>query len=78
MFFKNREIRVRIANTKNEENGSAEMEERFAIDPEQIYEIGQKLIKQGVIAITAVVLIVKAADTLSQIAVKKSTHKDEE
>jgi hypothetical protein len=80
MLFKNRELRIKVANTKNDnEKTTTKVDEILHTDTlQKIEETGKRLVKYVAGAVVAGIVIVKAADTLSQIAVKKTKSADDE
>jgi diaminopimelate decarboxylase len=80
MFLKNRELRIKVAKTKkNEENDiSAIMDDVVNEDSAQlIEELGRKLIRNCAITAVVVFSVIKVADTLGEIAVKKTKSADQ-
>lgn len=76
MFLNNREIRIKVAKTPQNENEAPEMEERIYVDPEKIAKIAKDLVKHTAIAVGAVLVASKVLDTLSEIAIKKTKSAD--
>ncbi len=78
-MFKNREFRVRLAKTDNNEETAPTLEEVLNPDSAKlIEEAGKRLVKYTTIAIGAIIVTAKLADTLSEIAVKKTKSADKD
>lgn len=77
-MFKNREVRIQVAK-KNDDNVDAPtLKEVLTPDSAKlIEETGRKMMKNLAITVVAVVAAIKLADTLSEIAVKKTKSADE-
>ena len=76
--FKNHEIRVRVANAKKDNEDSAPSVQQI-INPEStklVEDAAKRFVKNIAITVGVVILACKAADTLSQIVVKKTKSAD--
>lgn len=77
-MFKNRELRIRVAKPEEADQPLPTMEQ--VINPDSIQlieEAGERFVKRLAITVVAVVAAIKLADTLSEIAVKKTKSADE-
>lgn len=77
--LKNRELRIKMSKAPRNEDDNPITEE--IINPESaklIEETGRKLIKHFAVTVVTVVVVIKAIDTLSEIAVKKTKSADNE
>jgi hypothetical protein len=75
--FKNHEVRVRLAKQGNDDPTPAEKQ----INPESVKlveDTAKRFVKNLAITVGVVILACKAADTLSQIVVKKTKSADNE
>jgi hypothetical protein len=73
-MFNNHAVQTKIVNTKkNPETPDKSVLEYIGITPSQIDQIAKDVILYSAIAVTAVIVLFKVADTASQIAVKKTT-----
>lgn len=79
-MFKNRELRVRIANTNKDVNApTTSVDEPLNPDTVKlIEETGNRFVKRLALTVVAVVVAIKVADTLGEIAVKKTKSADSE
>lgn len=67
-------VQTKIVNTKNTpETPDKSVLEYIGITPDQIDQIAKDVILYASIAVTGIIVLFKVADTVSQIAVKK-TH----
>lgn len=76
--FKNHEIRVRVANAKKD-NEDPTSSGKQIINPEStklVEDAAKRFVKNLAIAVGVVIISCKVADTLSQIAVKKTRSAD--
>lgn len=79
-MFKNRELRVRIANTNKDVNAPTTVVDE-PLNPDTvklIEETGNRFVKRLALTVVAVVVAIKVADTLGEIAVKKTKSADSE
>lgn len=80
MFLENRELRVRIHNKKKDKDETPEttVEELTEESANLIEDVGKELIKYFAIAAVTAYVVIKAVDTASKIAVKKTKSADNE
>lgn len=82
MFLENRELRIRIHNKKKDENKDeipeTTIEELTEDSANYIEDVGKELIKYFAIAAVTAYVVIKAVDTASKIAVKKTKSADNE
>lgn len=78
MFFKNREVRIKLSKTNDpDDHEYTSMDDVFTPDNAKLLEeTGKKLAMYSALAVTSVIVVFKVADTLSQIAVKKTKSAD--
>jgi hypothetical protein len=75
-FLKDRELRIKVANTKNEKTAPTTDE---PINPEKlknIEETAKRVVKNVVVTVGVAILAIKAVDILGEIAVKKTRSGD--
>lgn len=78
MFLKNREFRIKMVKTPQNDEFAPEMEERPHVDPEQIAKIAQDLVTRVAITIGVVIAAGVAMTTVSEIILKKTKSADKE
>lgn len=79
MLFNNREARVRFVKTDRKEDDAPTMEEVLNPDSVKlIEEAGKRFVKYVAITVAVTAAAIKVADTLSEIAVKKTKSADKE
>lgn len=78
MFFKNREVRIKLSKTNDpDDHEYTSMDDVLTPDNAKLLEeTGKKLAMYSALAVTSVIVVFKVADTLSQIAVKKTKSAD--
>jgi hypothetical protein len=78
MFFKNREVRIKLSKTNDpDDHEYTSMDDVITPDNAKLLEeTGKKLAMYSALAVTSVIVVFKVADTLSQIAVKKTKSAD--
>lgn len=75
MFLKNREIRIRMAKTPQNEDATPETEERFKVEPEQLNAIAKDFMKYSAIVIGCVIAASVVLHTISELIIQ-SANKD--
>jgi hypothetical protein len=79
MFLKNREARIKFVKTDRKEEDAPTMEEVLNPDSVKlIEEAGKRFVKYVAITVVVTAAAIKVADTLSEIAVKKTKSADKE
>lgn len=81
MLFKNREVRIRLDKPQKAGKETATAEEKSLISPDTVKLVAERskdVVRYAAIAAVGTYAAIKAIDTLSQIAVKKTKSADNE
>lgn len=79
-FLKNRELRIKVGKTSDNKTSTTETVEEI-LSPETILrleEAGKRLMSYTAATVVAAIVLVKTADTLSRIAIKKTKSADQD